>query len=101
MGGVAAMLFREGRSFARHITAMQARGIGAAMSSLLQQPAPPDCKEPDSIVLVTLAGNEYRMPANLAHFEDFDQLEDDVVSFLPTVADVEVFGCEVDLIIPL
>ena len=100
MVGVAAMLFREGRSFARHITAMQARGIGAAMSSLLQQPAPPDCKEPDSIVLVTLAGNEYRMPANLAHYEDFEQLEDDVVNFLPTVADVEVFGREVDLIMP-
>ena len=40
------------------------------------------------------------MPANLAHYEDFEQLEDDVVNFLPTVADVEVFGCEVDLITP-
>ena len=48
--------------------------------------------------MVTLAGNEYRMPANLARYEDIDQLEDDVVNFLPTVADVEVFGCEVDLI---
>ena len=38
------------------------------------------------------------MPANLAHYEDIDQLEDDVVNFLPAVADVEVFGREVDLI---
>ena len=51
------------------------------MSHLLQQPAQPECKEPDSIVLVTLAGNENRMPGNLAHHEDFEQLEDDVVNF--------------------
>ena len=60
---------------------MQAQGSGAAMSHLLQQPAQPECKEPDSIVLVTLAGNENRMPGNLAHHEDFEQLEDDVVNF--------------------
>ena len=35
-----------------------------------------------------------------AMYEDFSQLEDDVVSFLPTVSDMEVFGCEVDLIVP-
>ena len=34
------------------------------------------------------------MPANFAHYEDLSQLEDDVVGFLPTVAEVEVFGCE-------
>ena len=48
------------------------------------------------ITLVTLA--EYSMPANLTHYEDLTQLEDDIVSFLPTVSDIEVFGCEVDLL---
>ena len=40
------------------------------------------------------------MPANFAHYEDLSQLEDDVVGFLPTVAEVEVFGCEIDLLMP-
>ena len=52
------------------------------------------------ITLVTLAGNEYHMPVNLTHYEDLAQLEDDIVSFLPTVSDIEVFGCEIDLIEP-
>ena len=50
------------------------------------------------ITLVTLAGTECSMPANLTHYED--QLEDDIVNFLPTVSDIEVFGCEVDLLEP-
>ena len=70
------------------------------MTHLQQQAAQLDCPEPHIIVLVTLAGNEYHMPANFAHYEDLSQLEDDVVGFLPTVADVEVFGCEVDLLMP-
>lgn len=61
---------------------------------------PQVCIEPQVIVLATIAGNEYHMPANLAHHEELAQLEDDVVCFLPTVSDVEVFGCEVDLIVP-
>ena len=51
-----------------------------------------------AIVLVTLAANEYHMPANLAHYEALAELEDDVISFLPTVTDIEVFGCEVELL---
>ena len=70
------------------------------MSRCQQRAVPPNCNEPHTIVLVTLAGNEYHMPANLARYEDLSQLEDDVVSFLPTVSDIEVFGCEVDLIEP-
>ena len=35
------------------------------------------------ITLVTLAGAEYYMPANLLHYEDLAQLEDDIVSFSP------------------
>ena len=66
----------------------------------LQQPVQPECQATDSIVLVTLAGNEYHMPANLEHYEDFEQLEDDVVNFLPSVANIDVFGCEIDLIRP-
>ena len=50
------------------------------------------------IHLVTLAGNEYITQANLTHYEDLTQLEDDILSFLPTVSDIDVFGCEVDLI---
>ena len=39
------------------------------------------------------------MQANLTHYyEDLTQLEDDILSFLPTVSDIDVFGCEVDLI---
>ena len=52
------------------------------------------------IILVTLAGNEYSTQANLTHYDDLTQLEDDIISFLPTVSDIEVFGCEVDLIEP-
>ena len=70
------------------------------MSYSQQQAVPPVCIEPHAIVLATLAGNDYHMPANLAHYDDLSQLEDDVASFLPTVSDIEVFGCEVDLIVP-
>ena len=51
-----------------------------------------------SIEMVTLAGNEFTMQANLNHYEDIKQLEDDILCFLPTVSDIDVFGCEVDLI---
>ena len=51
-----------------------------------------------SIQMVTLAGNEQTMQANLNHYEDITQLEDDILCFLPTVSDIDVFGCEVDLI---
>ena len=70
------------------------------MSHSQQQGVPPVCIEPHTIVLAALAGNEYHMLANLAHYEDLSQLEDDIVSFLPTVSDIEVFGCEIDLIEP-
>ena len=52
------------------------------------------------IKLVTLAGNEYSTQANLTHYDDLTQLEDDIIGFLPTVSDIEVFGCEIDLIEP-
>ena len=48
-----------------------------------------------SIHLVTMAGNEYTMEANLTHYEDITQLEDDILCYLPTVSDIDVFGCEV------
>ena len=51
-----------------------------------------------SIDLVTMAGTEYTMQTNLTHYEDIMQLEDDILCFLPTVSDIDVFGCEVDLI---
>ena len=94
------VLFKEGRRFTVNVVAMQAQGSGTAMTHLLQKPVQPECTATGSIVLVTLAGNEYHMPANLEHYEDFEQLEDDVVNFLPSVANIEVFGCEIDLIRP-
>ena len=33
-----------------------------------------------NIDLVTMAGNEYTMQANLTHYEDLIQLEDDILS---------------------
>ena len=48
--------------------------------------------------LVTMAGTEYTMQTNITHYEDMMQLEDDILCFLPTVSDIDVFGCEVDLI---
>ena len=60
---------------------------------------PPDQDQYDvSIDLVTMAGTEYTMQTNLTHYEDITQLEDDILCFLPTVSDIDVFGCEVDLI---
>ena len=50
------------------------------------------------IDLVTMAGTEYTMQTNITHYEDIMQLEDDILCFLPTVSDIDVFGCEVDLI---
>ena len=38
------------------------------------------------------------MQTNITHCEDMMQLEDDILCFLPTVSDIDVFGCEVDLI---
>ena len=64
-----------------------------------QQIQPTQKEQGSYLVLVTLAGNEYHMSANLAHCEEFEQLEDDVINFLPTVANVEAFGCEVELIV--
>ena len=46
------------------------------------------------IDLVTMAGTEYTMQTNITHYEDMMQLEDDILCFLPTVSDIEVFGCE-------
>ena len=34
-----------------------------------------------SIHLVTMAGNEYTMEANLTHYEDITQLEDDILCY--------------------
>ena len=48
--------------------------------------------------LVTIAGTEYTMQANLTQYEDVAELEDDILCFLPTVSDLDVFGCELDLL---
>ena len=51
-----------------------------------------------SLDLVTIAGTEYTMQANLTQYEDVAELEDDILCFLPTVSDLDVFGCELDLL---
>ena len=66
----------------------------ANMPGQQQHALTPYGQEPRAIVIIlaTLAGNEYHMPANLAHYEDLSQLEEDIVSFLPTVSDLEVLA---------
>ena len=51
-----------------------------------------------SLELVTTAGTEYAMQADLSHCENVAELEDDILCFLPTVSDLEVFGCELELL---
>ena len=51
-----------------------------------------------NLELVTVAGTEYTMQANLSHCEDVAELEDDILCFLPAVSDLEVFGCELELL---
>ena len=60
-------------------------------------PSPQDRCEVN-LELVTVAGTEYTMQANLSHYEDVAELEDDILCFLPTVSDLEVFGCELELL---
>ena len=38
------------------------------------------------------------MQANLSHYEDTAELEDDILCFLPTVSELDVFGCELELL---
>ena len=51
-----------------------------------------------NLELVTVAGTEYTMQANLTHYEDIAELEDDILCFLPTVSELDVFGCELELL---
>ena len=68
------------------------------MSHILKDTEQPNGATAGSLALVTLAGNEYSMPVDIEQYEYLEQLEDDVVNFLPSIVDVDVFGCEVDLI---
>ena len=51
-----------------------------------------------SLELVTIAGTVYAMQADLSHYEDVAELEDDILCFLPTVSNLDVFGCELELL---
>ena len=66
-------------------------------STYIAMPPPQDRYEVN-LELVTVAGTEYTMQANLSHYEDVAELEDDILCFLPTVSDLEVFGCELELL---
>ena len=59
---------------------------------------PPQDRYEVNLELVTVAGTEYTMQANVSHYEDVAELEDDILYFLPTVSDLEVFGCELELL---
>ena len=60
-------------------------------------PTPKDRYE-INLELVTIAGTVYAMQTDLSHYEDVAELEDDILCFLPTVSDLEVFGCELELL---
>ena len=59
---------------------------------------PPQDRFEVNLELVTVAGTEYTMQANLTHYEDIAELEDDILCFLPTVSELDVFGCELELL---
>ena len=60
-------------------------------------PTPQDRYE-INLELVTVAGTVYAMQTDLSHYEDVAELEDDILCFLPTVSDLDVFGCELELL---
>ena len=51
-----------------------------------------------NLELVTIAGTVYAMQTDLSHYGDVAELEDDILCFLPTVSDLDVFGCELELL---
>ena len=51
-----------------------------------------------NLELVTIAGTVYAMQTDLSHYEDVAELEDDILCFLPTVSDLDVFGFELELL---
>ena len=59
---------------------------------------PPQDRYEVNLELVTIAGTECTMQANLSHYEDAAELEDDILCFLPAVSDLDVFGCELELL---
>ena len=52
------------------------------------------------LTLTTLAGNDILVPANLWEHDMFEALEDLIVEYLPTVSQIDTFGCEVELLHP-
>ena len=60
-------------------------------------PTPQDRYE-INLELVTIAGTVYAMQTDLTHYEDVAELEDDILCFLPTVSELDVFGCELELL---
>ena len=59
---------------------------------------PPQDRYEVNLQLVTVAGTKCTMQANLSHCEDVAELEDDILCFRPAVSDLEVFGCELELL---
>ena len=43
-----------------------------------------------NLELVTIAGTVYATQADLSHYEDVAELEDDILGFLPTVSELDV-----------
>ena len=78
--------------------------VGSSKSSKHARPTacatmpPPQDRYEVNLELVTIAGTEYETQADLSHYEDVAELEDDILCFLPTVSDLDVFGCELNLL---
>ena len=58
----------------------------------LHSNAAPQDRYEVNLELVTAAGTEYTMQANLSHYEDLAELEDDILCFLPTVSELDVLA---------
>ena len=72
--------------------------FGSSKTKHLHSNAAPQDRFEVNLELVTVVGTEYRMQANLTHYEDIAELEDDILCFLPTVSELDVFGCELELL---
>ena len=72
--------------------------FGSSKPSAYTAMPPPQDRWEINLELVTVAGTEYTTQANLSHYEDIAELEDDILCFLPTVSELDVFGCELELL---
>ena len=51
-----------------------------------------------SLLLTTLSGETFQVSVSVAKFDRFEDLEEQVVDYLVSVADLKVFGCCIDFL---